>query len=80
MVLQGLKLPPHLRRAALRYQLVLQWPSEAGLDYEGLMKTEDLLSEGLPNGAELDGHDVGREEMNICILTNEPLGCFVECD
>jgi hypothetical protein len=64
-----------LEENVVKYQLVLQWPCEAGLDYEGLIKTEELLSEGLAS-AEIDGHDVGRREMNIFILTNEPLDCF----
>ena len=60
----------------MKYQLVLQWPSESGLDYDGLVKTEELLSEGLPGSAEIDGHDIGQEEMNIFILTSQPVDCF----
>lgn len=61
----------------MKYQLALQWPCGAeNFDYDDLIQIEDLLSEQLAQGAEVDGHDVGEREMNIFILTNEPVACF----
>jgi hypothetical protein len=60
----------------MRYQLVLQWPSKSSADYEKLIETEDLLVNELPSGSEVDGHDAGSGEVNIFILTNDPLLSF----
>ncbi|HTZ73118.1 MAG TPA: hypothetical protein VMB47_04295 [Candidatus Aquilonibacter sp.] len=60
----------------MKYQLVLQWPSETtDADFETLCRTERLVRL-LPFGNQVDGHDIGSGEANIFILTNDPLGCF----
>jgi hypothetical protein len=61
----------------MRYQLVLQWPTAAVLgSYEKLIEIEDLLVERLGKLGEVDGHDIGSEELNIFILTDNPRACF----
>ena len=61
----------------MRYQLVLQWPSDSSVqDYDTLIETEDLLMEKLTGKSEVDGHDSGSGQMNIFILTDDPLGSF----
>ena len=41
-----------------------------------MTETEELLAVKLPTDIEVDGHDAGSEEMNIFILTNDPLYSF----
>jgi hypothetical protein len=62
----------------MKYQLVLQWHCDADMaDLHRLVEIEDTLLVRLPTGSgEVDGHDIGSKEMNIFILTNEPLRCF----
>jgi hypothetical protein len=60
-----------------RYQVVLQWQSEAlGDDYSKLIEIEDLLCESLTGNTNVDGHDAGSAEFNIFILTDDPRACF----
>jgi len=60
----------------LKYQLVLQWPASSIDDYDALIWFEDALIEGLPDDAEVDGHDAGSGQANIFILTNNPHTIF----
>jgi hypothetical protein len=43
-----------------------------------MIETERLLEKGLAEGHEVDGHDVGSEEVNIFIHTDEPETAFHE--
>ncbi len=61
----------------MRYELVLQWPSKSPVtDFDILIETEDLLSEELPSESEIDGHDAGANEINMFILTDDPMKSF----
>ena len=61
----------------MRYQVVLQWPSQAlDNDYGKLIEIEDLLCENLTGNTSVDGHDAGSGEFNIFILTDDPRGAF----
>jgi len=60
----------------LKYQLVLQWPASSIDDYDTLISVEDALIEGLPDEAEVDGHDAGSGQANIFILTKSPHTTF----
>jgi hypothetical protein len=59
-----------------RYNLVLQWPGSALDDYDPLVSLEDALIEHLPDGSELDGHDLGVGQANIFIDTDSPEAAF----
>lgn len=59
-----------------RYQLVLQWPASSIEDYDALVSLEDVLIEQLPDGSELDGHDMGLGQANIFIDTDCPETTF----
>jgi hypothetical protein len=55
-------------------QLVLQFATTEGLDsYDKLIRFEKTLIPVLGKSAEVDGHDFGSSEINIFILTEDPL-------
>ncbi len=55
----------------------MQWSEAAVLgSYEKLIEIENLIVDKLGKLGEVDGHDVGSEEMNIFILTDNPRACF----
>lgn len=53
----------------MEYQLVIQTRI---LSIDDLIKLEDLITENLGGGSEVDGHDLGQGEANIFVLTSEP--------
>ena len=55
----------------MKYSLVLQWAPSSTLDYDRLIEIEDDLTERLPE-CMVDGHDLGSDEMNIFIFTDDP--------
>jgi hypothetical protein len=58
-------------------QLVLQFATTEGLDsYDKLIRFEKTLISVLGKSAEVDGHDFGSSEINIFILTEDPLATF----
>lgn len=58
-------------------QLVLQFEADRGLDsFNKLVSFEEVLSSLLGGMAEVDGHDFGAGEMNIFILTDQPIASF----
>lgn len=60
----------------MKYQLVIQFPGKSTDDFDHLIEIEDELEEKLTDNSEVDGHDFGSGEMNIFILTNEPVETF----
>lgn len=60
----------------MEYQLVLQLQGECLIDFDALISLEEDLSRQLSDIAEVDGHDMGCNEMNIFILTSNPLVAF----
>jgi len=60
----------------VQYQLVLQLPVSSEEDFERMIVVEDELIEGLGGTAEVDGHDAGQGEVNIFVLTDQPLAVF----
>ena len=58
----------------MKYQVVLQF-STIHMNLDKLVELETLLEEKLKSN-DVDGHDIGQEEMNIFILTNDPKKCF----
>ncbi len=58
----------------MQYQLVLQFPAKL-INLDSLVKIEDDFVEIIKDG-EVDGHDIGSEEVNFFILTNEPDNVF----
>jgi hypothetical protein len=60
----------------MKYQLVLQWPAASIKDYDTLIEIEDVLTEKLDDGSDVDGHDAGSGEMNIFIHTDDPQTTF----
>jgi hypothetical protein len=59
----------------VKYQLVLQFPENLYGDLDWITETEDRLIEHLMY-AVIDGHEIGRGEVNIFILTNNPFATF----
>jgi hypothetical protein len=60
--------------------LVLQFDSNSETDdFEDLIALEDTLIVSLGNTSEVDGHDLGSGEMNIFVLTNDPVKTFSHC-
>lgn len=52
----------------------MQWLSDSSsLNYDKLLEIEELLEEKLSDESEVDGHDIGSEQMNIFIFTDNPL-------
>ena len=63
----------------MKYQIVFQWTlADSGLGYDALVQIEDDLEAKLSDRHEIDGHDVGSDEFNIFILTDNPETCFKE--
>jgi hypothetical protein len=61
----------------MTYQLVLQW-DESCLDYDSLIEIEEQLIASMSAGNDVDGHDVGQDEANIFVLTDNPLSSLRE--
>jgi hypothetical protein len=61
-----------------KYQLVLQFTTTSlGLaDLDTLVRFEEELISHLPAFAQVDGHDSGRGELNIFIMTDHPAETF----
>jgi hypothetical protein len=55
----------------MRYQLVLQFPATK-VSFDRLVEIEDRLIDGLDSEADVDGHDLGTDEGNIFIWTDDP--------
>jgi hypothetical protein len=62
----------------MKYQLVVQWPAFSMQDYDAMIEVEDLFMEELTSSNEVDGHDVGAEEVNIFVRTDNPQATFDE--
>jgi len=60
----------------MKYQLVIQFSQELEGGFDRLINIEDELDKNLSINAEVDGHDFGSGQMNIFILTDEPLETF----
>lgn len=62
---------------AIQYQLVLQMPAiSSALD--DLVAFEDEVEKLLGDAGIVDGHDLVSGEMNIFVLTDDPVGAFGE--
>jgi hypothetical protein len=58
----------------VKYELHLQWKN---LRFDDLIEIEDRLIEGLSSSkADVDGHEIGRDEADIFILTDDPQSTF----
>lgn len=60
----------------MNYQLVLQFREDDCLDFDALFHLEDELQRLVAPIADVDGHDMGSGEMNIFILTADPVATF----
>jgi hypothetical protein len=60
----------------MEYHLVLQFPGISLDDYDTLVAMEEKLIQQLCNLGVVDGHDLGSGEMNIFIITNDPVKAF----
>jgi hypothetical protein len=58
------------------YQLVLQFKGNVIRDFDELVNFEDDLQRVVQPIAEVDGHDIGSGEMNIFVLTANPVATF----
>ena len=58
------------------YQLVLQFRGDSLADYDAMVALEDELIAELGDSADVDGHDVGSGEVNIFIITPDPVRTF----
>jgi hypothetical protein len=58
------------------YQLVLQLRGDDCLDFDAVVSLEDEIQQIVEPRAEVDGHDLGSGEMNIFILTGDPVATF----
>jgi hypothetical protein len=64
----------------MKYQLVLQWPAASIENYDTVIAIEDGLIGRLSGESEVDGHDMGEDEVNIFIRTNDPVQAFHESE
>jgi hypothetical protein len=62
--------------AAMKYQLVLQFPASSIKDYDKMLEFEETIIGSLGNLGTVDGHDAGSGETNIFILTDHPNRAF----
>ena len=78
LLAKGLKPPPYLRDKGthMKYQLVLQLPASSVEDYDGMVELEETIIKELGSLGDVDGHDIGSDEANIFIMTDEPKLAF----
>jgi hypothetical protein len=60
------------------FQLVLQFAPWSDRGFDDLIRLEDQLSSVVPPGA-IDGHDLGSNEANIFLFTDEPDSVLQSC-
>jgi hypothetical protein len=60
----------------VKYQLALQFPGRSAADYDTMVALEAALIAALAEAAEVDGHDVGTDAMNLFIFTDDPAATF----
>jgi len=60
----------------MNFQLVIQFRPTAAVDFDQVIKIEDAIATQLGESASVDGHDIGDEECNVFILTDNPTGSF----
>jgi hypothetical protein len=61
----------------MKAQLVLQFTTDEDLDsFDRLIRFEEELISVVGKTAKVDGHDFGSGEMNIFILTDDPVATF----
>ena len=59
------------------YQLVLQWSTGFENDYDVLIAMEETLEWSISSAeGDVDGHDLGLNEMNLFIHTDHPARAF----
>ena len=62
--------------SATQYQLVLQFRGDSMPEIDALVELEDQVVEVLGDAADVDGHDIGRDEANIFVMTRDPEAAF----
>jgi hypothetical protein len=60
----------------MNFQLVIQFHPAAAVSFDELVRIEDAIATQLGESASVDGHDIGAQECNIFILTDNPTGSF----
>ena len=60
------------------FQLVLQFAPWSDRDFDDLVRLEDELG-SLLDSDEIDGHDLGSNEANIFVLTEDPASVLNTC-
>jgi hypothetical protein len=59
-----------------KYQLVFQLRGSSELDFEEMIALEEELTSAIGKLGDVDGHDMGQDEMNIFIHTTSPIRLF----
>jgi len=60
----------------MKYQLVLQFPSDSFFDDNAAAALEEELTQVLGDSAYVDGHDLGLSETSIFVFTADPAKTF----
>jgi len=60
----------------MKYQLVLQFPTDESSDFDALIELEGILILNIGSDHNVDGHDFGSGEMNIFVHTDDPQEAF----
>lgn len=60
----------------MKYELVLQFSGQSLQDYDALIALEERLGDVLGSAHFVDGHDMGCDEMNIFVATDDPTAAF----
>lgn len=60
----------------MKYQFVIQFSQNSQNKFDHLIGLEDQLEQLLNSDSEIDGHDIGNDQMNIFIMTNKPIDLF----
>jgi len=60
----------------MKYQLILQFPGQSLSEYDAIVDLEEHLSKELAGSADVDGHDVGPDTINLFIWTTDPAATF----
>ncbi|MET3109500.1 hypothetical protein AAKU58_004357 [Oxalobacteraceae bacterium GrIS 1.18] len=62
----------------MTYQLVFQFKGDSLADFDMMVSVEEKMNDQIGNLGEVDGHDIGSGEVNIFVITKDPMAAFLQ--
>jgi hypothetical protein len=60
----------------MTYQLVFQFKGDSLVDFDMMVNVEEKMKVQIGDLGEVDGHDMGSGEINIFVMTEDPMAAF----